>query len=112
MDKQFQEDYFSKRNIVVLCEEVTSESAARIVAQIAQIDDSFEQESVPREERIATLWVIDSPGGSISAGLAILGAMDHARMHGVRFSTISSGMVASMAFVVAAYGAARPSRRG
>ena len=90
-------DIFSrllKDRIVLLTGEVNDETAAAVVAQLLypQAEDP-EQHTSPH---------INSPGGAVTAGLAILDTMEHICCD---VSTIAVGMAASMGAVLLAAGA-------
>ena len=89
-------DIFSrllKDRIILLTGQVTDEAAALIVAQMLFL------EAQDPEKEIS--FYINSPGGSVTAGLAILDTMHHIRCD-VR--TIGMGMAASMGAVLLAGG--------
>ena len=78
--------------IVFLCDEVNDVTASLVVAQLLYL------ESVDNEKDI--YLYINSPGGSISAGMAIYDTMNYIKCD---VSTICIGMAASMgAFLLAA----------
>jgi len=82
---------FSRRRIYIT-EEITDPTAAAICCQINHLaavsDDDI------------TLWIM-SPGGSVSAGLAILDTMSKC---GCDIKTVSMGRVASISAVIASSG--------
>lgn len=89
-------DIFSrllKDRIILLTGEVNDEMAASVVAQLLFL------ESQDPEKDIALY--INSPGGSVTAGLAILDTMEYIRCD---VSTICVGMAASMGAVLLAAG--------
>ncbi|MDE6200588.1 MAG: ATP-dependent Clp protease proteolytic subunit [Clostridiales bacterium] len=92
------------RGTILVNGEIDRDLAGNVSVAIGAWTDRFEAEFVPIKDRVITLYIVDCPGGSVSAGMAILGAMDRARQFGVKFRTISAGLVASMAVVIAAYG--------
>lgn len=83
-----------KRRIVFLSEEVTQETAIRIIPELLLLD-------ADNHELPIDLY-INSPGGSITAGLAIIDTMQCVQ---APVSTICIGMAASMAALVLAAGA-------
>ena len=90
-------DIFSrllKDRIVLLTGEVTDEMAATVVAQLLFLE-------AQDPDRDISLY-INSPGGSVSAGLAILDTMNHIRCD---VATIGVGLAASMGAVLLAGGA-------
>lgn len=82
---------FSRRRIYI-AEEITEPVAAIICCQINHLA-SLSNDDI-------TLWIM-SPGGSVSAGLAILDTMNSCRCE---FRTIVMGTAASMAAVIASSG--------
>ncbi len=81
-------DIFSrllKERIVVLSEEVNDATASLVVAQLLFLDSEDPEKDIH--------FYINSPGGSVSAGLAIYDTMQHVRAD---VSTICLGMAASM----------------
>ena len=90
-------DIFSrllKDRIVLLTGEVNDETAAAVVAQLLYLEAEDPAKDI-------SLY-INSPGGSVTAGLAILDTMEHIRCD---VSTIAVGMAASMGAVLLAAGA-------
>lgn len=83
----------SRHRALLLSGEITSELACGIVMQMEYL-------SLQSQEDI--LLFIDSPGGSVSAGLAIYDAMQRSRCDVV---TVCFGTAASMAAVLLAAGA-------
>lgn len=82
---------YADRNIYLIGE-VNDEAAAEIIAQLHQLDKT------PGD---ITLW-INSPGGSVSAGLSILDCMTACRND---VSTVATGMAASMGAFLLSCGA-------
>lgn len=82
---------FSRRRVYIT-EEITDSMAAGICCQINHLA-SLSNDDI-------TLWIM-SPGGSVSAGLAILDTMN---VCGCDFRTIVMGTAASMAAVIASSG--------
>ncbi|MBQ4187326.1 MAG: ATP-dependent Clp endopeptidase proteolytic subunit ClpP [Firmicutes bacterium] len=87
-------DIFSrllKERIVLLCDEVNDQTASLVVAQLLFLDSEDPTKDIQ--------FYINSPGGSVSAGLAIYDTMQLVRAD---VSTICMGMAASMgAFLLA-----------
>lgn len=75
---------------VILSGAIDDSAAARMVEELLFLD--FEQPGMP-----ITFNVVDSPGGSVTAGYAIL---DTARRVKAPVSTVGCGMVASMAAIL------------
>ena len=90
-------DIFScnlENRVIHLVGEVTDEMSASIVAQLLYLDS---------EEKEDIQLYINSPGGSVSAGLAIYDAMHNIRSD---VSTVCLGRAASMGAVILSGGAA------
>jgi ATP-dependent Clp protease protease subunit len=90
-------DIFSRLlndRIVMLCEEVNDTSASLVVAQLLYL----EAQDPDKDINI----YINSPGGMVTAGLAIYDTMNYIRSD---ICTICVGMAASMAAVLLAAGA-------
>ncbi|MBQ4001827.1 MAG: ATP-dependent Clp protease proteolytic subunit, partial [Lachnospiraceae bacterium] len=80
-----------KERIIFLNEEVNDQTAGLVVAQLLFLESEDPQKDI-------SLY-IDSPGGSISAGMAIYDTMQYVKCD---VSTICVGMAASMgAFLLA-----------
>ncbi|MBQ1484026.1 MAG: ATP-dependent Clp protease proteolytic subunit, partial [Eubacterium sp.] len=81
-------DIFSRLlndRIVMLCEEVNDASASLVVAQLLYLEAQDPDKDIQ--------FYINSPGGSVSAGLAIYDTMQYIKAD---VSTICIGMAASM----------------
>ena len=93
--KEYAYDIFSRLledRIIMLCGEINDESASSIISQLLYL------ESLNKDADI--YMYINSPGGSISSGLAIYDTMKFIKCH---VSTIGIGISASMgAFLLAA----------
>ena len=74
-----------KDRIIFLSEEVNDVTASLVVAQLLFLDSEDTEKDIH--------FYINSPGGSISAGLAIYDTMQHVRAD---VSTVCVGMAASM----------------
>jgi len=83
-----------KERIIFLSEEVNDVTASLIVAQLLFLDSEDPDKDIH--------FYINSPGGSVSAGLAIYDTMQHVRAD---VSTICLGMAASMGAFLLAGGA-------
>lgn len=89
-------DIFSrllKDRVVLLTGEITDDTAAAVVAQLLYLEAQNPEQDI-------SLY-INSPGGSVTAGLAILDTMEHIRCD---VSTIGVGLAASMGAVLLAAG--------
>ena len=96
--ERFTPYYSLERNTINIFEPITSETAERVVSELQYLDNKFRIENVPSEERIITIQ-INSPGGSVSDGLAIYDTMCFID---AKIVTVGLGMVASMgAFLLA-----------
>lgn len=84
-------DAFSRR-IIYITKNISDDVAADVCAQINQLAALSDED--------ITLWIM-SPGGSVSAGLAILDTMNASRC---AFRTVVMGCAASMAAVLASAG--------
>ncbi len=87
--KEYAYDIYSRLledRIIMLCGEINDEMSSSIVSQLLYL------ESLDASSDI--YMYINSPGGSVSAGLAIYDTMNYIQCH---VSTISIGMSASMA---------------
>ena len=83
-----------KDRIIFLSEEIYDANASLIVAQLLFLDAEDPDKDIH--------FYINSPGGSVSAGLAILDTMNHIKAD---VSTICVGMAASMGAVLLSGGA-------
>ena len=93
--KEYAYDIFSRLledRIIMLCGEINDELASSIVSQLLYLESLDNQADI--------YMYINSPGGSVSAGLAIFDTMNFVKCD---VSTISMGLSASMgAFLLAA----------
>ena len=90
-------DIFSRLlndRIVMLCEEVNDTSASLVVAQLLYLEAQDPDKDIQ--------FYINSPGGSVSAGLAIYDTMQYIKAD---VSTICIGMAASMGAFLLSSGA-------
>ena len=93
------DSFFLDRHVIKLWGPVTDEMANYVISALLYLDYSFEAQNVPRKDREINLW-INSPGGSVSAGLAIYDTMNHV---GADIRTTCVGLAASMgAFLLSA----------
>lgn len=85
--------YFATRHrTLLLCGEITSELACDLVLQMEYLSAESDDDIV---------LYIDSPGGSVTAGLSLYDAMQRSRCD---VATVCLGMAASMAAVLVAAG--------
>lgn len=93
--KEYAYDLYSRLledRIIMLCGEINDEMASSIVAQLLYLESLDENSDI--------YMYINSPGGSVTAGLAIFDTMNYIKCD---VSTISFGLSASMAaFLLAA----------
>ena len=93
--KEYAYDLYSRLledRIIMLCGEINDEMSSSIVAQLLYLESLDENSDI--------YMYINSPGGSVSAGLAIFDTMNYIKCD---VSTISFGLSASMAaFLLAA----------
>ena len=90
-------DIFSRLlndRIVMLCEEVTDASASLVVAQLLYLEGQDPDKDIQ--------LYINSPGGSVTAGMAIYDTMQYIKFD---VSTICIGMAASMGAFLLSSGA-------
>jgi len=87
-----------KDRIVMLDNEVTSQSASLIVAQMLFLEAENPDQDI--------LFYINSPGGSVTAGMSIYDTMEYIKPD---ISTIVMGQAASMGSLLACAG--KPSKR-
>ena len=93
------EQYLLRKNQIYLFGVIETGMAARVIPQMHYIEQKMIDENLPEEERVLTI-LINSPGGSVTDGLAIYDTMNMLQCH-VR--TICVGMAASMgAFLLSA----------
>ena len=91
-NERFSWEYSLNRNTINIFEPITAETAERVISQLQYLDDKFRKEGVPKGERVITIQ-IDSPGGSVSDGLAIYDTMNYID---AKIATVGLGMAASM----------------
>ena len=86
-------------NTINIFGQIDTPMANSIISQIQYLEWKLKKDNVPKEERIIYIQ-INSPGGSVSDGLAIYDAMNNAD---AIISTVAIGMAASMgAFLLSA----------
>ncbi|MBR4760059.1 MAG: ATP-dependent Clp protease proteolytic subunit [Lachnospiraceae bacterium] len=87
-------DLFSmnlENGIVILSGEIDDDMAASVVSQLLYLEKNY--------DGIISMY-INSPGGSVSAGLAIYSTMRYLMTHGKVIETVCIGRAASMAAVI------------
>lgn len=95
----FSEEFFLARNVIKIFGEINDQMANTVISALLYLDLCFKAEKVPRDKREINIW-INSPGGSISAGMAIYDTMN---LVDCNIRTTCVGMAASMgAFLLAA----------
>lgn len=91
--------FFLKRNVIKLWGQVCDEMANYAISSLLYLDYLFKSQNIPRSEREINVW-INSPGGSVSAGMAIYDTMNYVDAD---IRTTCVGMAASMgAFLLSA----------
>ncbi len=91
MKEEFSPQYSLRRNTINIFEPITEATSERVISQIQYLEDNGAEEIIIQ---------INSPGGSVSAGLAIYDTMNYSK---ARIVTVGVGMVASMgAFLLSA----------
>ncbi len=91
--EKFTWEYSLNRNVINLFGVIDSIMSEKVINQLQYLDDKFKTENVPLEERVITIQ-INSPGGSVSEGMAIYDTMNYVE---AKIETIGVGMAASMA---------------
>lgn len=92
MKEEFSPLYSLKRNTVNLFGPIDDKMAEEVIAQLQYLDDKGADEIIMQ---------INSPGGSVSAGLAIYDTMNFIN---ARIVTVGVGMAASMAAILLSAG--------
>ncbi len=91
MKEEFSSQYSLRRNTINIFEPITEATSERVISQIQYLEDNGAEEIIIQ---------INSPGGSVSAGLAIYDTLNYSK---ARIVTVGVGMVASMgAFLLSA----------
>lgn len=90
--EKFSWEYSLNRNTVNIFGVIDTAMAELVIGQLQYLDDKFNTDDVPISERIITLQ-INSPGGSVSDGLAIYDTMNYI---GAKIRTVGLGLCASM----------------
>jgi ATP-dependent Clp protease protease subunit len=97
--EELSSNFLLNQNIIDLYGLIDDDLARSIIAQIQYLDYRFIENKVPEKKRVIILQ-INSPGGSVSSGLAIYDTMNYAK---AKICTIAVGMAASMgAFLLSA----------
>ena len=89
----FDEGFFLNKDILFIWDEITDELARRVVLAITYLDITLREERKLGEECNDIIILICSPGGSVTAGMAIYDAINNAECD---VQTICYGMAASM----------------
>ena len=89
----FDEGFFLKKNIIFIWGEITDDLARRVVLAITYLDITLREERQRGEGIDDIIILICSPGGSVTAGMAIYDAINNAACD---VQTICYGMAASM----------------
>lgn len=91
--ERLSDEFFLKRNVIKIWGEINDEMANYVISSLLYLDYLFKAQNIPRSEREINIW-INSPGGSVTAGLAIYDAMNYVDAD---IRTTCIGMAASMA---------------
>lgn len=86
-------DFFVKNRVIFLCGEITAQTAHEVGIKIQYLDYLDDKKPITLQ--------INSPGGEVTAGLAIIDTMLHAKCP---IRTVVCGLAASVAAVIAACG--------
>lgn len=89
----FDEGFFLKKNIILIWGEITDDLARRVVLAVTYLDITLREERKLGEECNDIIILICSPGGSVTAGMAIYDAINNAQCD---VQIICYGMAASM----------------
>ncbi len=89
-----------ERNVINIFGEINTTTAEKVIAQLQYLDDKYTREGAPFDERTITLQ-INSPGGSVTDGLAILDTMNYIDC---KIRVVALGMASSMAAVILSAG--------
>lgn len=92
MNEVLSDQYLLRKNQIYLFGVVDTAMAARVIPQMHYIEQKMIDENLPEEDRILTI-LINSPGGSVTDGLAIY---DTINMLQCKVRTICVGLAASM----------------
>ena len=97
----FDESFFLHKNIICLWDEITSDTARRIVLAITYLDITLREERERGEGDSDIIMLICSPGGDVTAGMAIYDSMNNAVCD---VQTICYGEASSMAALLLSSG--------
>ncbi|MCM1260413.1 MAG: ATP-dependent Clp protease proteolytic subunit [Anaeroplasma bactoclasticum] len=98
-DEKFSPMYALDRNTVNIFGPIDTAMAEMVISQLQYLDNKFKTKDIPLEDRVITIQ-INSPGGSISDGLAIYDTMNYID---AKIVTVGLGLAASMgAFLLSA----------
>ena len=100
-NEMLSDQYLLRKNQVYLFGPIETGMAARVIPQMHFIEQKMIEENLPEEERVLTL-LINSPGGSVTDGMAIYDTMQYIKCD---VSTICIGMAASMGAFLLSSGA-------
>ncbi len=85
---------------------ITDASVATVILQLQCMQHEFEANLVDVNDRVITIE-INSPGGSVTAGLALFDTIRHIQSLGTTIITVGIGLVASMATILLTAGTIR-----
>lgn len=99
----------NNRNLI-LCGEISDESVSPLIKSIREINaiDSTEEDKLSKYTRKPIELIINTPGGSVDSGLALIGAIE---MSKTPIHTITLGSAASMGLYVLVSGHKRYAHR-
>lgn len=98
-DEKFSPMYALDRNTVNIFGPIDTAMAEMVISQLQYLDNKFKSKDIPLEDRVITIQ-INSPGGSVSDGLAIYDTMNYID---AKIATVGLGLAASMgAFLLSA----------
>lgn len=98
-DEKFSPMYALDRNTVNIFGPIDTAMAEMVISQLQYLDNKFKSKELPLEDRVITIQ-INSPGGSVSDGLAIYDTMNYID---AKIVTVGLGLAASMgAFLLSA----------
>ncbi len=91
-EERFSWDYALERNTINIFGVIDTRISEIVISQLQYLDDRFKTNGVPESERTIVLQ-INSPGGEVTAGLAIY---DTIRYLDANVATVGLGLAASM----------------
>lgn len=98
-EEKFSPLYPLQQNQINVFGPIDTAVAEAVVAQLQYIEDRFKRNNTPPHDRLITIQ-FNTPGGSVSDGLAIYDTMKFLQRNGTKIAAIGLGMVASMGAVL------------